>query len=162
RVLWRRGGLRAVAQAVPRARRGRLAARGEGDPQYLGRHDQRPRRDTRRATDARRPHGLASERGDPMTVTWRTVPAAARTLGRWITIVQLVGYTTSLLFVWHTTRLVPPGIEARYRGADPQAAEGGGGEGGVMRFPKSFAGLLTIIDTDRLLPAVSSVACGRG
>ena len=80
-----------------------------------------------------------------MTVTWRTVPAAARTLGRWITIVQLVGYTTSLLFVWHTTRLVPPGIEARYRGADPQAAE-----------------MLTITHTHLLSMAVIFVISGIG
>ena len=87
-----------------------------------------------------------------MTVTWRTVPAAARTLGRWITIVQLVGYTTSLLFVWHTTRLVPPGIEARYRGADPQA----------MQFPKSFAEMLTITHTHLLSMAVIFVISGIG
>ncbi|PYP93540.1 MAG: hypothetical protein DMD34_11875 [Gemmatimonadetes bacterium] len=97
-----------------------------------------------------------------MTVTWRTVPAAARTLGRWITIVQLVGYTTSLLFVWHTTRLVPPGIEARYRGADPQAAEGGGGGGGAMQFPKSFAEMLTITHTHLLSMAVIFVISGIG
>ena len=48
-----------------------------------------------------------------MSVTWRSVPASLRTFARWVTIVQLVGYTTSLVFVWHTTRLVPPGIESR-------------------------------------------------
>ena len=37
-----------------------------------------------------------------MTVTWRSVPTTLRTLARWVTIVQLVGYTTSLIFVWHT------------------------------------------------------------
>ena len=42
-------------------------------------------------------------------LSWRVVPAALRTLARWITIVQLVGYTTSLVYVWHTTRLTPPG-----------------------------------------------------
>ena len=93
-----------------------------------------------------------------MTVTWRTLPAAARTLGRWITIVQLVGYTTSLVFVWHTTRLVPPGIEARYRGADPQAAEGEG----AMQFPKSFAEMLTITHTHLLSMAVIFVISGIG
>ncbi len=52
-----------------------------------------------------------------MTVAWRTLPAPLRTLARWVTIVQLVGYTTSLVFVWYTTRLVPPGVAARYRSA---------------------------------------------
>ena len=51
-----------------------------------------------------------------MSWTWASVPRAVRTLGRWITIVQLVGYTTSLVFVWHTTRLVPAGVATRYRG----------------------------------------------
>ena len=92
-----------------------------------------------------------------MTVTWRTVPAAARTLGRWITIVQLVGYTTSLLFVWHTTRLVPPGIESRYRGADPEIAAGE-----TMQFPKSFAEMLTITHTHLLSMAVIFVISGIG
>jgi len=31
--------------------------------------------------------------------SWRVVPAPLRTLARWITIVQLVGYTTSLVYV---------------------------------------------------------------
>ena len=91
-----------------------------------------------------------------MTVTWRTVPAAARTLGRWITIVQLVGYTTSLLFVWHTTRLVPPGIESRYRGADPEASQG------AMQFPKSFGEMLTITHTHLLSMVLIFVITGIG
>ena len=32
-------------------------------------------------------------------LTWWAAPALLRTLARWITIVQLVGYTTSLVFV---------------------------------------------------------------
>ena len=91
-----------------------------------------------------------------MTVSWRTLPAPLRTLGRWVVIVQLVGYTTSLVFVWHTTRLVPPGIESRYRGADPETAQG------AMQFPKSFAEMLTITHTHLLSMAVIFVITGIG
>src|SRR5690348_9560445 len=91
-----------------------------------------------------------------MTVSWRTLPAAARSLGRWITIVQLVGYTTSLVFVWHTTRLVPPGIESRYRGANPETAQA------AMQFPKSFGEMLTITHTHLLSMAVIFVITGIG
>lgn len=91
-----------------------------------------------------------------MTVTWRTVPATLRILARWVMIVQVVGYTTSLVFVWHTTRLTPPGIESRYRGANPEAVEG------AMQFPKSFAEMLTITHTHLLSMAVIFVITGIG
>ncbi len=89
-------------------------------------------------------------------MTWRDVPAALRTLARWVVIVQLVGYTTSLVFVWHTTRLTPPGVVARYRGAEPAAAEG------PMQFRKSFAEMLTITHTHLLSMAVIFVITGIG
>jgi len=91
-----------------------------------------------------------------MTVTWRGVPAPLRTLARWVTIVQVVGYTTSLLFVWHTTRLVPPGVATRYRGADPEATQA------AMQFPKSFAEMLTITHTHLLSMAVIFLLTGLG
>jgi hypothetical protein len=91
-----------------------------------------------------------------VSVTWRSVPATLRTLARWVTIVQLVGYTTSLVFVWHTTRLVPPGVAARYRGADPLATEA------AMQFPKSFAQMLTITHTHLLSMAVIFALTGLG
>ena len=91
-----------------------------------------------------------------MNVTWRTVPAPLRALARWVTIVQLVGYTTSLVFVWHTTRLVPPGVAARYRGVDPEATQA------AMQFPKSFAEMLTITHTHLLSIAVIFVLTGLG
>jgi hypothetical protein len=91
-----------------------------------------------------------------LTVTWRAVPSGLRTLGRWIVIVQLVGYTTSLVFVWHTTRLAPPGIESRYRGTNPDSAQG------AMQFPKSFAEMLTITHTHLLSMAVIFVITGIG
>ena len=89
-------------------------------------------------------------------MTWKDVPAPFRTLGRWIAIVQLVGYTTSLVFVWHTTRLVPAGVAARYRGANPEVTEG------AMQFPKSFAEMLTITHTHLLSMAVIFVLTGLG
>jgi hypothetical protein len=89
-------------------------------------------------------------------MTWREAPAPLRTLARWVVIVQLVGYTTSLVFVWHTTRLSPPGIESRYRGANPEMVEG------PMRFPKSFAEMLTITHTHLLSMAVIFVLTGLG
>ena len=91
-----------------------------------------------------------------MSVTWRGVPAALRTLARWVAVVQLVGYTTSLVFVWHTTRLVPPGVATRYRGADPLATQG------AMQFPKSFAEMLTITHTHLLSMAVIFLLTGLG
>jgi hypothetical protein len=89
-------------------------------------------------------------------VTWRSVPPALRTLARWIVIVQLVGYTTSLVFVWHTTRLAPPGIEARYRGSSPDSTTG------AMQFPKSLSEMLTITHTHLLSMAVIFVLMGVG
>lgn len=75
------------------------------------------------------------------------MPAPFRTLGRWVTVVQLVGYTTSLVFVWYTTRLTPTGVADRYRGiADTTGT-------GPMRFPKSFAEMLTITHTHLLAMA---------
>src|SRR3989454_5459079 len=89
-------------------------------------------------------------------LSWRVVPAPLRTLARWITIVQLVGYPTSLVYVWHTTRLTPPGIEARYRGTDPESSAA------AMQFPKSFAEMLTITHTHLLSMAVIFVLTGIG
>lgn len=75
------------------------------------------------------------------SLSWQDAPEPLRALARWITIVQLVGYTTSLIFIRHTTGLTATGIAERYRGADPEAAEG------AMQFPKSFAEMLTITHT---------------
>jgi hypothetical protein len=86
-------------------------------------------------------------------LSWRALPASFRTLGRWATIVQIVGYTTSLVFVWHTTGLTPPGVAARYRGAADSAGTNplaGSSGGSAMQFPKSFAEMLTITHTHLL------------
>jgi hypothetical protein len=76
-----------------------------------------------------------------LPLSWSRVPVPIRALARWITIVQLVGYTTSLVFIRHTTGLTATGVASRYRGSDPAAAEG------AMQFPKSFAEMLTITHT---------------
>lgn len=93
-----------------------------------------------------------------MSLTWRDVPAPLRTLARWVAIVQIVGYTASLVFVWHTTRLVPPGVAARYRGADPDATP----PGAALQFPKSLAEMLTITHTHLLSMAVIFTLTGLG
>ncbi len=89
-------------------------------------------------------------------LTWARLPAPIRTLGRWITVVQTVGYTTSLLFVWHTTRLLPSGVTSHYRGVDPDTATG------AMQFPKSFGEMLTITHTHLFAMAVIFTFSGLG
>jgi len=92
----------------------------------------------------------------PMALTWSDVPRPLRALAGWLTVVQVVGYTTSLVFVWWTTRLVPSGIGAHYRGADPAATEG------TMQFAKSFGEMLTITHTHLLAMAVIFAVTGAG
>ncbi len=77
----------------------------------------------------------------PRPISWDSLPEPVRAVGRWITIVQLVGYTTSLLFVHHTTSMTPAGVAGRYRGADSAATDA------AMQFPKSYAEMLTITHT---------------
>ena len=86
--------------------------------------------------------------------TWRTLPPALRGLGRWLTLVQIVGYTTALVFVRQTTRLTPAGIVAHYRGSDTTE--------GAMQFPKSFTEMLTITHTHLLSMAVLFALSGVG
>ena len=74
-------------------------------------------------------------------LVWRLAPPPIRALGRWLTVVQVVGYTTSLLFIHHTTAMTPAGAAARYRGADSTASDA------AMQFPKSYAEMLTITHT---------------
>ncbi|MDX2122740.1 MAG: hypothetical protein SF070_16980 [Gemmatimonadota bacterium] len=90
----------------------------------------------------------------PPWPTWRTLPPALRSLGRWLTVVQLVGYTTSLVYVWWTTRLTPVGIADHYRGSEA-------GDG-VMQFPKSFAEMLTLTHTHLFAMAAIFVLSGLG
>ncbi|HEX6616445.1 MAG TPA: hypothetical protein VF046_09085 [Gemmatimonadales bacterium] len=89
-------------------------------------------------------------------LTWRSAPSPLRTLARWITIVQLVGYTTSLLFVHHTTGMTPPGVARHYRGGDSTAAAADA----PMEFAKSYAEMLTITHTHLLSMAAIFVFSG--
>jgi len=93
-----------------------------------------------------------------VSLTWRDVSAPLRTLARWVAIIQVVGYTTSLVFVWHTTHLVPSGVAARYRGIDPEAAPAGA----ALQFSKSFSEMLTITHTHLLGMAVIFTLTGIG
>ena len=89
-------------------------------------------------------------------LSWSSVPETIRALGRWITIVQLVGYTTSLVFIRHTTGMTPAGVVTRYRGSDPEAAEG------AMQFAKSFSEMLTVTHTHLFSMAAIFVFSGLG
>ena len=53
----------------------------------------------------------------------------------------MVGYTTSLLFIHHTTGMTPPGVAEHYRGSDPAASDA------AMQFPKTYTEMLTITHT---------------
>jgi hypothetical protein len=91
----------------------------------------------------------------PLALTWRRAPGPIRALGRWITLVQVVGYTTSLLFVHHTTGLTPAGVSEHYRGADSTVVSEA-----AMQFPKSYAEMLTITHTHLLSMAALFVFSG--
>ena len=88
----------------------------------------------------------------PVPASWRTLSPTFRALGASLTVVQLVGYTTSLVYVWYTTRMTPAGIADHYRGSE--AVEG------AMQFPKSFAEMLTITHTHLLAMAAIFVLSG--
>lgn len=85
---------------------------------------------------------------------WRTLPPVIRGMARWLTVVQLVGYSTALVFVRLTTRLSPAGIVDHYRGSENLA--------GAMQFPKSFAEMLVITHTHLLAMAALFVLSGVG
>ena len=87
---------------------------------------------------------------------WADLPRPYRSLARWLTFVQVVGYSTALLFVLRTTRMLPHGIVERYRGSDSTATEG------AMQFPKSYAEMLTITHTHLLSMAVIFTFSGLG
>ncbi|MBA3496889.1 MAG: hypothetical protein H0T86_07270 [Gemmatimonadales bacterium] len=86
---------------------------------------------------------------------WRQLSPALRALGLWVTIVQLAGYTTGLLFVYHTTGMTPPGATAQYRGSDSTVVTDA-----AMKFPKSYAEMLNITHTHLLGMAAIFVVSG--
>ncbi len=77
-------------------------------------------------------------------VSWRRISSPVRALVLWLTVVQVVGYTTSLLFIHHTTGMTPGGVAEHYRGSDSTATEA------AMQFPKTYAEMLTITHTHLL------------
>ena len=90
-----------------------------------------------------------------MTVSWRSVPTTLRTLARWVTIVQVVGYTTGLFFILHTTGMTPPGVASQYRGTDSTVVSDA-----AMKFPKSYPEMLNITHTHLLSMAAIFVFSG--
>jgi hypothetical protein len=89
--------------------------------------------------------------------TWRQAPPTLRALGRWVTLVQLVGYTTGLLYVRHTTGMTPPGVSEQYRGSDSTSTAV---TEAAMKFPKSYAEMLNITHTHLLGMLVIFVLSG--
>lgn len=81
-----------------------------------------------------------------MTIpAWAELPAPFRRLARWATVVQVVGYTTALALVYHTTGMAPSGISDRYRGVDPSA-----NPDAPMQFSKPMEEMLRITHTHLL------------
>ena len=94
---------------------------------------------------------MSVERGP----TWRQIPPLFRALGLWATIIQLVGYTTGLVFIHHTTGMTPPGVAEQYRGNDSTAVSDA-----AMKFAKSYAEMLNITHTHLLSMAVIFIVSG--
>lgn len=93
---------------------------------------------------------------DRRQLTWYSLPRTVRTVARWLTVTQVVGYTTALAFVYYTTRMVPTLAEQRYRGVDPETATG------AMQFPKPLAEMLTSTHTHVLTMAAIFAFSGLG
>lgn len=94
---------------------------------------------------------MSVERGP----TWRQVPPLFRALGLWATIIQLVGYTTGLVFIHHTTGMTPLGVAEQYRGNDSTAVSDA-----AMKFAKSYPEMLNITHTHLLSMAVIFIVSG--
>jgi hypothetical protein len=92
---------------------------------------------------------------EPRGPVWRDLSPTLRSLGLSITIVQLVGYTTGLLFIHHTTGMTPGGVSAEYRGSDSTAVVEA-----AMKFPKSYTEMMNITHTHLLSMAAIFVFSG--
>jgi hypothetical protein len=90
---------------------------------------------------------------------WRQMPPLFRALALWATIVQVVGYTTGLVFIHHTTGMTPPGVAEQYRGNDTTAASAAASDA-AMKFPKSYPEMLNITHTHLLSMAVIFIVSG--
>jgi hypothetical protein len=87
--------------------------------------------------------------------TWRQATPVLRALGQWATIIQVVGYTTGLFFIHHTTGMTPPGVAEQYRGSDSTAVSDA-----AMKFPKSYPEMLNITHTHLLSMAAIFIVSG--
>ena len=94
---------------------------------------------------------MTAERGP----SWRQAPPVLRALGLWVTIVQIVGYTTGLAFIHHTTGMTPPGVAEQYRGTDSTVVSDA-----AMKFAKPYAEMLNITHTHLLSMAAIFVLSG--
>jgi hypothetical protein len=94
---------------------------------------------------------VTAERGP----SWRQAPPVLRALGLWVTLVQMVGYTTGLVFIHHTTGITPPGVAEQYRGTDSTIVSDA-----AMKFPKPYAEMLNITHTHLLSMAAILVFSG--
>lgn len=91
-----------------------------------------------------------------------TLPHHLRMVARWFLVVLAVGYSTGLVFVFHTTRMTPVGMQERYRGNQPEdsaaaaamppAADSSAtvAEQPEMKFEKSYEEMLNITHTHML------------
>ena len=86
---------------------------------------------------------------------WRQLPPLFRALALWTTIIQVVGYTTGLVFIHHTTGMTPPGVAEQYRGSDSTAVSDA-----AMKFSKSYPEMLNITHTHVLSMAVIFIVSG--
>jgi hypothetical protein len=86
---------------------------------------------------------------------WRQLPPLFRALALWATVIQVVGYTTGLVFIHHTTGMTPPGVAEQYRGNDSTAVSDA-----AMKFPKSYPEMLNITHTHLLSMAVIFIISG--
>jgi hypothetical protein len=90
----------------------------------------------------------------PVGPSWTSLPPAIRAMARWLTAVQLIGYSTALALVRLTTGLTPAGITDHYRGSE--------NPDGAMQFPKSLAEMLVLTHTHLLAMTTVFVLSGVG
>lgn len=88
--------------------------------------------------------------------TLSTVSGPLRQIAIWLLVCLTIGYSTGLLFVYHTTGVTPAGVADRYRGnqpattgdpAQPIPTSDGADDGAELQFEKSFAEMLNITHT---------------
>lgn len=85
-----------------------------------------------------------------------TVEGPLRQIAIWFLLCLAIGYSTGLLFVYHTTGVTPAGVSERYRGNQPPESDGSDpltqvtgntGNGAELQFEKSFPEMLNITHT---------------